>query len=459
MTAESELRPSSQPWGEIELTPEIDTPQKRPSAVLNIVQNGAQTLTVLTMPPDTENWQSYRQIHRHLNGCVGYELIRDNRTTKDHLVACIEPVGAAARSSLDDKNWALTEFGIKIKPALVFAWQRLLALELDAMQVFGAHSRSKKDQENNILATTATIRNRILLSLADDDRRSIDLSNIVNISLSYTPKILQKLQSAGLVEYQSVNTESGSSASHFYLTEKGHKTSPWPIYRNIAGNLLTRSPQVEKAIRKLTMEEKLVTSESVTAQISEDTQQPINKTDRHTNVGVLSFYARQGFLKRGKFFKYHFSEACLTSLGKQVVHEIIVPLVAWANDNKAIGEINEIGKQLKINPDSYKSLYPQIAAGFSENSPNKNSDLEAKSRQILALVKTYPNHLTAADLARQMKVGDSTIGELLKPLIATGQISQRKAEKGKMLFLAPGPNMPDFDAEYEEELNREEKIL
>ena len=41
MTAESELRPTPQPWGEIELTPEIDTPEKRLSAVLNIIQNGA----------------------------------------------------------------------------------------------------------------------------------------------------------------------------------------------------------------------------------------------------------------------------------------------------------------------------------------------------------------------------------------------------------------------------------
>ena len=99
------------------LPPEINTPEKRLSALVNLIQNGAQTLETLSM---SSEFTSYGRINSAMNERAGIRVVQ-NATTFRHLQRCIEPVGAAAKSDLDDKYWALTPFGAATKPTLIFA--------------------------------------------------------------------------------------------------------------------------------------------------------------------------------------------------------------------------------------------------------------------------------------------------------------------------------------------------
>ncbi len=442
MTAESELRPTPSPWGEIELTPEIDTPEKRLSAVLNILQNGAQTLTVLTMPADTRRWQSYYRIWQNLNETAGLEVLKQKTSTKNHLVFCIEPVGAAARSTLDDRDWALTGFGIKIKAPLIFAWQQLLHLRLDAMQVLANNSLGRKDLEDNIISTPALVRYQILTALAAASRlRTIDLAQITNVGRSNVVHHLNGLKTANLIDSESADPESGNPVTVYQITPEGLATNPWPSYRTSP----TRSAQIEQTARRLTAEDRPITLRSVI-------EKPVQ--DLPGISGTLAFFASRGFLTQSKFHCRELSEVRITDPGIQVVERVLKPLSAWTQDNKSVAQINEIDRRLKINPDAYISLYPPIAESYMQHSPIKNKDPEAKSRQITALIKSRPGQLTRSDLARLLNVSGPTIARHLKPLLETCQVVQQKAAKGSRFFLAPGPNMADFDKEYEEELKR-----
>lgn len=115
----------------------LQTPEDRLNAVLNIVQNGAQTLAVLSMLPNTNQWESPTRINKRIAETVGTPIVH-RKTTLQHLVQTIEPVGLAARSTIDNNDWAITEFGIVSRATLIFTWRRFMDMALDPMKVLGS---------------------------------------------------------------------------------------------------------------------------------------------------------------------------------------------------------------------------------------------------------------------------------------------------------------------------------
>lgn len=438
---EKELPLTQSGWGEIPLTPEIATPEKRLSALLNIAQNGAETLTVLTMAPDTKQWEGYGIINSNMNRQVGLRVVT-NTATRAHLVLCIEPVGAAARSTLDDKDWALTEFGIKIKPALIFVWQKLLELNLDSMALLGSQSKGKKDEDGNLVTTPPMVRTQILLALTNQDGvRVVDFCQSTNLTITAISTHLEHLQNAGLVDLKSSNLNAGQSVTFFKVTPLGERTTTWPTYQNKRGWSRTQvSAYVEETVQELTRQGRPVTTAAVTSFDNKDIQHLPRQN--YTNVStVLSHFVRGGFLERGRFKEHDYSDVRLTTFGRQVVEAIINPLVLWSQNDQAVAEINQIAARLKVNPDAFTHLYPQIANSFIEHSPRKNANREAKTQKIRDLIKRNPNQLTRSDLARQLNVRCSTVSLIIKTMLESGEIVQTKAEKGNRVLLSPGhPN-------------------
>ena len=441
---EREPIPNHTGWGEIPLTPEIATPEKRLSAALNIAQNCAQTLTVLTMASDTRQWESYCLINTNMNRQVGLKVVNSG-PTRNHLIKCIEPVGAATRSTIDDKDWALTKFGIKIKPALIFIWQKLIELNLDAMALLGNRSQGKKDEDGNFKTTPPMIRAQILLALAGHTdkgpMRVVDFFQTTKLSLSNLSGHLENLKTAGLVNFESVDPNSGQPVTFFGVTPIGHETTNWPVFREKRGATHRHkiSAFVQEAVQTLSLQGRPITTDAVATFKSQNLLE-FNPA-RPQISSVLSHFVRSCLLERGRFHEGHKAEIWLTPSGEQVVENIIEPLVAWSQNSEAVVEINQIAARLKVNPSTFADLYPKIATSFIEHSPQKNADPELKRQKITALIKVQPGQLTRADLGRELKVSRALISFIIKLLIESGEIIQTKAPRGNRLFLSPSPNL------------------
>lgn len=403
----------------------------RLSTLLKIAQNGARTLTVLTMP-STKQWETYVNIDKAMNETAGMKVVTP-WTTQGYLYS-IEPLGLVAKSTLDDMEWSLTDFGIKIKPVLIFTWQRLLDLGVDPISVFGNKSQSKVDSQGNIVRTTSTVRVQILRTLSRENQlRIVDLARNTDTPEDTLSKHLQKLEAAGLVTLESADLGAGQSVVTYQITERGSNFSNWPIYTdNQRKSLSIYSPRTKEAIDVLAGLGIPITTDSVTQFI----KKKYNRADRLTTEGILSHFAREGLLARDKFYKYHYSDVSLTFLGRKVVEQVVEPLVKWSQNIEG-QEINDVGSELKVNQKAYLDLFRQIAISFCQNSPDKNANKEAKIQEIKRLIVQNPGQLTVSIISRLLNLYSSSIRGAVEQLIKSGEITPIQSPKSHRTFFSP----------------------
>lgn len=212
-------------WTELDLPKELDSPWKRFRAVANTIHNGGKSLAVLTMPLDTGTWTSYEAINSTINSKTGRDVILA-WTTREHLVRAIEPVGVAAHSTLDDKDWALTKFGVISKAPIIYAWEKLLELGLDGMNVFAHTSHVTRGQNGEIDSTPPEVRAQILLYCFNNNVRYVDLEEPTKTVSGSIRDHLRDLQTHGLIDKKSVSMLAGSVAT-YKKTDQGELTTSW----------------------------------------------------------------------------------------------------------------------------------------------------------------------------------------------------------------------------------------
>lgn len=429
-------------WAELDLPPELDSPEKRLGAAVNIIQNGAQSLTVLAMNPQPGYWESYNQINKRLPRIGGGNLVY-RTVTRNHLVQTIEPVGAAARSTLDNKEWTITPFGVALRPAILLAWQNFLDLDLDAMQVLGSNSRVKKDNEGNIVSTPAQARTRILLDLLEKGHlRIIDLSSAIGLSTAVTNKHADGLSHGGIVEKDVASSEANESITHYTLTKQGRDQEKWPIFvlKHKTGSTayVSLSREVELAVRELS-ENGIPFSIRNCIEVFNKHRPENSKGVAETTVfGMLAFWGREGLMDVGKFHNRFLSDVVLTPLGELVASEILQPLQDWSNNPRSVILINEILEDLRRGSD-YQSLKIRIAESFSNTSPfkNKDIDLAVGKGTVLRMIRERPGELTQASIARTLNISPMKAHRVIGALLATGEIAEEKAVSGQRRFLRP----------------------
>jgi hypothetical protein len=352
----AEVRPPTG-WDEAALSPSVDTAEKRLAAAASVIRNGNQTLTVLVMPSHTEGWLGYPSICNAIRDELGYQLVKKN-TTKGALVKTIEPVGAAARSTLDDTQWALTPFGIAVKPVLIFAWQRLLDLHLDGVQVFGATSRQQPGTGAEPPSTPAASRIRVLHALAARaPRRIVELGRAAGAVTSIRG-LLAALQQGGIVDRESVDTQRGDPVTFYAVTEQGRALTLWPLFERISHASERRtarmySKQVQHAVRSLAAADEEISVGSIIAFMNRIYKPTTARNPSHVGA-VLSFYVRCGLLAYQHLHWSESSRVWLTDLGQQVVGQILEPLTAWSHDPRVVPEINDIAVAMQQTPDVYR---------------------------------------------------------------------------------------------------------
>lgn len=430
--AEFRSRPNG--WDEFPLTPEIDISEKRFSAVLNVLKNGGQTLTVLTMPPYREMWTDYRTISSNMNQQVGLPVVKADIATKDHLTYCIEPIGAAARSTLDDKEWSLTPFGIAMRPALIFAWQRLLVQGFDGTEVFGTNSQRKKGQEEDLPTTAPLTRARALLLIRERGVvQEVDLMRKTGLTSATITRHTNRLHELGIIHKESRSTQDGEPTT-IYEVISNEDLSAWPPYQTLNDKThLGKGEMVKKAIDMLRINGEPITRSSVSDILVKE--QKITPVSALWSAGsMLSFYTKKGVMKKNR---EHPSEITLTQNGQKIVDKILTPLDSWSKDRWVIEEINTIGRRIASNRHAYNDLLKKIADSYITHSPYKNMDPEGKTSELLRLIRENPGSITQSDLVRHTGMSLTKVHVALGELLKTGHVVGIKAKTGQRVFLSP----------------------
>lgn len=427
-------------WEELDLPPELDTPEKRLGAAANIIQNGAQSLAVLAMNPQPGYWEGYNQINKRLPRIGGGKLVHEE-TTWGHLVKTIEPVGVAARSTLDNKEWTITPFGVALRPAILFAWQNLLDLDLDAMQVLGSSSYVKKDNEENIVSTPAQARTRILFELLEKGHlRVIDLSAAIGLTPGATCEHADRLSHGGIVEKDSTLPEAGEPVTHYALTEQGKDQEKWPIfvkkYKIGSTAYVFLSREVELAVREL-FENGIPLSIQNCIEVIDKHRPENSKSASETTVSrILAFWGREGLLNVSKFHHRLYSDVALTPLGELVASEILQPLQVWSVNPNLANNIIEMEGNLGRGVYS-QDLLVRIAESFRNSSPMKNKDIDLAVGKgtVFRMIREEPGKLTQASISRILNVSPPRARRVIGALLATGEIVEEKAASGRSRLL------------------------
>ncbi len=413
----------------------LDTREGRFSAALNIVKNGAMVLELFSL--EDHAWRSYGEVNRRASFIYGSRL-SNTTTTHGHLVKTISTVGAAARSDLDDNEWRRTPFGKALLPAAIFFWQNLLKLEINPAKTLTSMSQVKKDLDGNIVDSSPYARVMILLDVYKLGktsevemmrRRELNHSNILNH--------LENLKSQELLNFKSA--DSIDSFVFFNLTPQGQTLSEWPVYIDSRGNKQTRvSKDIELGIVSLTIDGEEITTQNL-INWSKDNKLEAGKTamDYFYVNKVLSFWVRQGLLERGEFSNDERSEISLKDLGIAFMTRAVLPLLSWVEDSSSVPEINNIRRDLLINPESYNDLLRQIGQIFRETSPFVNKDFHAKTLDILKIIESNQGNLTSAGIAIALGVSSTRVRTLLNPLINSGRVIGKERRGGRIYLSVP----------------------
>lgn len=423
-------------WESIPLDDSIRTPERRLEALLNVLQNGGQSLIVLTMQSNPQDFRVYIDINRELNRKVGSH-VQHQTPTKAALVQTIERVGAAARSADDDRMWAITEFGIAMKPALLFSWQRMVGLSIDPMMVLGTNSQVKKDENGDWIVTPAESRRKILHTLYErGEVNTAELQGLCGITDSRVAEHLQTLHRNGLALYESVNTSEEYMRS-YVITDKGKELPEWPSFNADKGF----------GIRPVTRLRELLVAMSPKegGWQQREILQKFNETyGTHMSIGILSHLF--SLLEKEEVIEKigNYSSAYPTMLGKQIEEIILRPLNAWASYPRSVPAITKIANELAVNPDAYNFLYPAINESYSTVSPAKNRDKEYRARQILELVNNHPLEFDTHEIAQRLKMSYEGARTIIQGLIDAHIIyTERKSEKSSTEYLAAVDNYQD----------------
>ena len=414
----------------------LETSEGRFQAALNIIKNGAMVLEIGVMD---SQWQNYAAINGAINRIYGARVCY-GRVTHDHLVKTISVVGAAARSDIDDKDWKLTAFGAALRPAAIDAWQKILKLGINPAKVLTAVSSVKKDTEGNILDSAPYARTRMLLQLGQ--REEVRKSEIVkqnNLTDNTIHSHLKALKEAGLVNFESV--DSIDSYTFFKPIATGKNPNDWPIWQDAHGwNQKALSESVQEAIAGLIDDGKVAFTTGEIIDWAKDNIVDVKSAqDRSCVNHVLNFLVRESLLARSEFNKDKRSAVSLTAGGQDFVEQVLAPLDAWARDANSVWEINDIRRQLAINPQAYDDLYRHIAELYRKTSPYVNRDPNAKTADILALIAQRPHEFTCHSLARELGISDGAVQGLTKPLIESLRI-RVTVGKGDRRYFSVGSN-------------------
>lgn len=423
-------------WSDPSVFAELDTPERRYEALANILQNGAQSLTVLTMPSDPHTFSSWAAINAHLNTTVGFTVVA-KASTLEHLASCIAPVGAAAKSTIDDQEWALTAFGVAIKPALVFGWQRLLDLQISSMGLLGSTSQGKLDEEGTgYITTPAQVRTTMLQQLTE--RGPLQLTQFIpaiKVGRNSIAMHADNLKKAGIVTVERKTTTYGQPITLYEITGLGAQASDWPVAM-LRDNPAPRiSERVRDALLFLVENGQDPTLRAIRKYISDTTGHEYHDADLAT---VLTFFVDNKLVERSKFNAKKFSEVTLTPLGQSIVAELITPLVRWCENPYAIPEIFQIAENLQRNPQAYTNLYRPIAEHFVTHSPFKNHDTTQREIDFLRIVQNAPQPLTQSDITRMASMSKSTVHKVKQALLKTGEIEIVTQSNGRQVILVTG---------------------
>lgn len=416
-------------WEQLDLSAEIDTPEKRFAAALNIIQNGAQSLAVMAMHPDPQYFEDYTVINRRLNSLARQKVV-GSTATKGHLSHTIGPLGVAATT--DERQWALNEFGITLRAGIVFAWQNFLDLYIDPMDSLGANSDGKRDENGGNVTTSAEVRARILAALAEKgELRVVDLVEPTGVSQNALGEVTDKLHGKEIIKKKNKTPSSGEDITYYTVVDPS--ISEWPTYIDGRGVPYAISADFAKGLLALYGDRAFTTDEAHKA---------IPSYNQPFVSAMLAFYARHGALKRGEFHLGMQSTITLLPVGELVVQEILSPLLLWCKDPTAVQTILRIGKQLENGTFRSDTLWADMAASFELNSPAKNRDKAGKIASVKSLIYENPGMLTRADIARLMGFSSSSAARSVAALIASGEIQERESAIGPHMLLFPNGEKP-----------------
>lgn len=411
-------------WNDFPLSEEVDTPLKRFSAALNIIKNGGQTITILTMVPFRDLWTNFRAINRNIYRRTGLRL--NPMTTMAHLAQTIEPIGAAARSTVDNEEWSLAPFGIVLKPALVFAWDKLLKREYDGMEVFSSTSVSHKDSRGSFYSRAPLSRALILLALQEYGLMQHEfLTNKVGIRRERLEDHITHLQQVGLVSKRPGIQSDKVGIIPYELAKD--QPSDWPTYRDLNGFLQPKGAvSLKDAVETLLKRGLPIAHSSVVDMLVEKTNM-VRSSASWLAANGLPFYLQEGFLKRERD---GYTEIDLTAEGLVIVRKILEPLLRWSHDRWSVEEINRIGRRLMANPYFHDDLLGRIGQSYKQHSPSINKDPEAKQGAALQVIRENPG-ITQVEVFRRLNLSYRTTINIIQALVRLGYINKNKTNTGK----------------------------
>lgn len=426
-------------WESTVLPSELQTPEQRLQAVLNITQNGAQTLTVLTMGPDTSDWSKHTAINTLMRNRVGTSVVH-SKTTFSHLTGTISEVGMAARSTLNDEEWALTDFGVTCKATLIFAWQKFLEIGVDPMVALGINSRSKKDSSGGIITTPPMTRFRVLNTLFQPGNVMgiREVAEKIGLNEKVVAEQVRGLTENGLISHRLYDRNSGQ-LHRYRISPKGVLTQEWPLFESRHQRWITASQQAYVAVAELSQKEVEITSEAVDRFVNERFRPgkpptTINPSD------ILKQWARQHeLLERLPGIEGVTAEIEITTTGVEVLNKVLFPLFRWAKDITSVEDITSIAENLKRNPDAYQYFYTTIVESFFSHSPFKNKDKEEKIRRAKRIITERPGELWASELGKELGSSSSTGINITRVLLGRREIELQNAKKGSRQLIFPVP--------------------
>ena len=405
-------------WDRSLLAPESATAQKRFNAVLNIAQNGAQTLEVLGMNVNPDHWQSWYQVFKEVRNLVGHDIMH-KKTTENHLKETIGPIGAAAKSDADDKMWAITEFGGEMRPAIVYTWQQFTDMGINPMSLLSANSRVSKNEKSGKVSTGALSRAKLLMyAFGKKEVTGSELLKATSLGSAALQVHTDVLADAGFITKRSADVNSGDAVAEYTITDVGISIENWnPRKLTRHGPIAKWVPFVQQAAFALQEEETPITTTTLNKKIDEmHPELALRKDDvgptitRMLNYGLMK---NKGFAGTDRMF------VTLTDLGEEVAEKILFPLRQWSFDPTSEPHITTIAENLKEHPDMYQDLYKEVAEVYKETSPHKNSTPEEKADKVLHSILQNPREMTQAQLARSLGISKQSVQRAL------GRLKQR----------------------------------
>lgn len=412
------------------------TPLQKLERLLNILPNGGQSLTVLSMPPSSDRWTYYTHIANAVNSKVGFPVVRKTNTQKA-LTQTLEPIGIAAKSDIDDKVWALTDFGVDLRPALIFGWQGFTELDINTSALLSSISARGKHTDG--VRTAGMTRFKIIQGIyelthlsAEQDNQGVseyEISQYTGFNLEFVGDHTHNLEKGGFLDKDS----KARTLTTFTVTEKGSALATWSTY--VAKNQAHPQSSVRghDVIVSLQSTGDLITNKTVAQRYLELFGR--NLGEGHAST-LLSFWAKneQGFLERHGFSLERGSDVVLRPITEAVLAKVLLPLEQWAYNSLSVGKINQIREQLNKDPDSFVPLYRNIAESYEKYSPFKNKDLEGKTAMALEIISTSPG-VSYTELSTVMDTSVATARRIVEGLILSGTVRREEPETGNRVNL------------------------